>query len=37
MEDEVEEVLSRSLLARDLKIALLQPLEIVNAIVCQEI
>ena len=37
MEDEVEQVLSGSLLARDLKIALLEPLEVINAIVCQEV
>ena len=37
MEYEVEKILSRALLPSDLKVALLKPLKIVNAIVCQEI
>lgn len=37
MEDEVEQVLCRSLLPCDLEVALLQPLEVVDAIVGQEV
>ena len=37
MEDEVEEVLSRSLLSCDLKVALLEALEIIDTVVRQEV
>lgn len=37
MEDEVEQVLRRPLLSRDLKVALLQPLEVIDAVVGQEV
>ena len=37
MEDEVEQVLSRPLLPSDLKVALLQPLEVIDAVVSQEV
>ena len=37
MEHEVEQVLSRPLLPCDLKVALLKPLEIIDAIISQEV
>ena len=37
MEDEVEQVLSRPLLSSDLKVALLEPFEVIDAVVSQEV